>query len=231
MLNEQNILEEINKLDISEIQLKQCLNQVKEYKELYATQKSKLELLEKQKSDILEEIKSIDKEIYDIAEEKVLLEDSSEKARTVAKEVIESVATQSLQQIFNDGRTVSINLGTKAGQPVADLYVMHDGDDTDPAKEEGGGIADIVSTSVYMAVSDSVQTMAPFFLDEPNKYVSKDFSIPTGNFLSEIADYTGRQMFLNTHDEHLKTIGDVCYKMTKIGKTTEIERVDINASY
>ena len=231
MAYEQNILQEINETDISEAQLKIWLNKIKEYKELYATQKSKLELLEKQKADILEEIKEIDSNMYDIAEEKVLLEDSSEKARSVAKEVIEDVTTQSLQQIFEDGRTVSINLGTKAGQPTADLYVMHDGDDTDPAKEEGGGVADIISTAIFMTLSDLMKTLSPFFLDEPNKYVSRDFSIPTGNFLAGIADYTGRQIFMNTHDEHLKTIGDVCYKMTKIGKTTEIERVDTNISY
>lgn len=226
MADSQEILKEINDIDMDELELKRWLDKIKEYKNLYSAQKSQLELLENQKKQVLEEIKSINEEMIDVAEEKALLEDSSEKARTVAKEVIEGVTTQSLQQIFNDGRTVSINLGTKGGQPVADLYVMHDGDDTDPAKEEGGGVADIVSTATFMALSDLMNSVAPFFLDEPNKYVSRDFSIPTGNFLSEIADYTGRQMFMNTHDEHLKTIGDVCYRMTKIGKTTEIERVE-----
>lgn len=227
LLQENDILEEITRIDIDENQLNQLLNKIQSYRELYASEKSKVELLEKQKEEILEEIKVIDSNMYDIAEEKVLLEDSSEKARTVAKEVIEDVTTQSLQQIFEDGRTVSINLGTKGGQPTADLYVMHDGDDTDPAKEEGGGVADIVSTTAFMALSDLMNTVSPFFLDEPNKYVSKDYSIQTGNFLGGIADYTGRQMFMNTHDEHLKSIGDVCYKMTKIGKTTEIERIEM----
>lgn len=226
MINSQDILQEINEIDMSEAELKQWLNRIKEYKNLYSAQKSQLELLENQKTQILEEIKNIDEEMVDVAEEKVLLEDSSEKARTVAKEVIESVTTESLQQIFNDGRTVSINLGTKAGQPTADLYVMHDGDDTDPAKEEGGGIADIVSTTAFLSLSDLISNnVAPFFLDEPNKYVSMEYSIETGNFLGGVADYTGRQMFMNTHDEHLKTIGDVVYKMTKIGKTSEIEKV------
>ena len=228
MLAQNDIIEEINNIDIDEYELQELLNQIKSYRELYATEKSKLELLEKQKEDLIEEIKEIDTNMYDVAEEKVLLEDSSEKARTIAKEVIEGVTTQSLQQIFNDGRTVSINLGTKAGQPTADLYVMHDGDDTDPAKEEGGGVADIISTAIFMILSDLMKTMSPFFLDEPNKYVSRDYSIQTGNFLGSIADYTGRQMFMNTHDEHLKTIGDVCYKMTKIGKTTEIEKIEIH---
>ena len=215
-----------NQTQIDEYQIKEWLEKIEEYKKVYAAQKSQLELLLAQKDNLLNEISSIDKEMQDVAQEKSLLEVSSEKARTVAKEVIEGVTTQSLQQIFNDGRTVSINLGTKAGQPTADLFVMNDGDDTDPAKEEGGGIADIVSAATFMALSDLMKNVAPFFLDEPNKYVSREYSIPTGNFFGEIADYTGRQMFMNTHDEHLKTIGDVCYKMTKIDKTTHIEKVD-----
>lgn len=212
--------------DMDEYTLKKWIEKIDEYKKVYAAQKSQLELLEAQKKNIITEIEDIDREMCDVAEEKSLLEVSSEKARAVAKEVIEGVTTQSLQQIFDDGRTVSIKLGTKAGQPTADLFVMHGGDDTDPAKEEGGGVADIVSSAAFLALSDLMNGVAPFFLDEPNKYVSRDFSVPTGNFFGEIADYTGRQMFMNTHDEHLKTIGDVCYKMTKIDKTTHIERVD-----
>lgn len=223
MFDNQQQLEVIN-----ESKLKEWIEKIDEYKKLYAAQKSQLDLLLTQKEEILNEIESIDKEMVDVAEEKSLLEISSEKARTVAKEVIEGVTTQSLQQIFNDGRTVSINLGTKGGQPTADLYVMHGGDDTDPAKEEGGGIADIVSSTTFIALSDLMKGVAPFFFDEPNKYVSREYSVPTGNFFGEIADYTGRQMFMNTHDEHLKTIGDVCYKMTKIDKTTHIEKVDTN---
>lgn len=223
----ENNISQLN--DISEDVLKEWIDKINEYEKVYASQKSQLELLKSQKETIENEIKNIDKEMQDVAEEKSLLEASSEKARTVAKEVIEDVATQSLQQIFDDGRTVSIALGTKAGQPTADLYVMHDGDDTDPAKEEGGGVADIVSSTTFIALSDLMKSTAPFFFDEPNKYVSKDYSVPTGNFFAEIADYTGRQMFMNTHDEHLKTIGDVCYKMTKIDKTTHIEKVDTNS--
>jgi hypothetical protein len=219
----------LNNTDIeklTEADIKLVLNKIKEYKNLYAAQKSQLELLENQKSNLLEELNDIDTQMIDVSEEKVLLEDSSDKARNLAKDVIESVATDSLQQIFNDGRTVSITLGNKGGQPTADLFVMHDGDDTDPAKEEGGGVADIISTTTFMALSDSMQSVAPFFLDEPNKYVSKDYSVQTGDFLKATAEFTERQIFMNTHDEHLKTIGDVCYKMTKIGKTTEIEKVD-----
>lgn len=226
ILENTEIESNIDKMDESVLQL--WLDKINQYEKLYASQKSQRDLLIAQKEELEKEIKEIDFLMQDTAEEKSLLEASSEKARTVAKEVIEDVTTQSLQQIFDDGRTVSIALGTKAGQPTADLYVMHDGDDTDPAKEEGGGVADIVSSATFIALSDLMKINAPFFMDEPNKYVSRDYSVPTGNFFAEIADYTGRQMFMNTHDEHLKTIGDVCYKMTKIDKTTHVEKVDVS---
>ena len=44
-------------------------------------------------------------------------------------------------------------------------------------------------------------------------------------YLKDIIDYTGKQMFLVTHDEHLKTVGDISFKMTKVGKTSYMEVV------
>ena len=218
-------MSELQELNLEEVDIDRILSQMEEYKNIYLSKKSQLDILEKQRDEIIDEIDEIDACMHNVAGEKALLEKSSEKARTVAKEIVEQVTTNSLQQIFDDGREVSISLGFKGGQPIADLFVMHGSDDTDPAKEEGGGIADIVSTTTFLALSDSLGNVAPFYLDEPNKYVSREYSVATGNFLSGIVDYTGRQMFMSTHDEHLKTIGDTCYKMTKVDKTTYIENV------
>lgn len=200
---------------------------IEKYNEFYKLKENELNLLRQQKKEKENDIKIIDEDIAKITTEKVLLENSSLKALNLSKDIMEEVTTNSLQAVFGDNREVVINLGTKSGQRTAELLMIQDGDDTDPAQEEGGGVTDIVSVTSFLALGDLLyENFAPLFLDEPNKYLSKEYSEKMAAYLKDIIDYTGKQMFLVTHDEHLKTIGDASFKMTKIGKTSYMEVVN-----
>lgn len=202
------------------------LRRIENYTETYKQKKNEVELLEIQKKEKLNEVNGIDETIETIMTEKILLENSSLKALNLSKDIMEEVSTSSLRAVFGDNREVSINLGTKSGQRTADLLMIQGGDDTDPATEEGGGVADIVSVTSFLSLGDLLdENNAPIFLDEPNKYLSKEYSERMALYLKDIIDYTGKQMFLVTHDEHLKTIGDISFKMTKIDKTSYMEIV------
>lgn len=204
----------------------ELFKKITNFNEYYKEKENELKLLISQKEDKAKEIEDIDKQLIRINTEKVLLENSSLKALNLSKDIMEEVSTNSLRAVFNDNREVVINLGTKSGQRTAELLMIQDGYDTDPAKEEGGGVADIVSLTTFLALGDlPEENYAPIFLDEPNKFLSKEYSEKMAIYLKEIMDYTGKQMFLVTHDEHLKTVGDISFKMTKVDKTSFMEVV------
>lgn len=206
--------------------MENLFNRIKEYNEHYIEKEKELKILTSQKEEKVKEIESIDEELIDITTEKILLENSSLKALNLSKDIMEEVSTSSLRAVFDDEREVIINLGTKSGQRTAELLMLQDGDDTDPAREEGGGVADIVSVTSFLALGDLLhENYAPLFLDEPNKFLSKEYSEKMALYLKDIIDYTGKQMFLVTHDEHLKNVGDISFKMTKVGKTSYMEVV------
>lgn len=206
--------------------MEELLAKIKNYNDHYIEKEKELKILTSQKDEKDKEIEMIDNELIDITTEKVLLENSSLKALNLSKDIMEEVSTSSLRAVFDDSREAIINLGTKSGQRTAELLILHDGDDTDPAKEEGGGVADIVSVTSFLALGDLLhENYAPLFLDEPNKFLSKEYSDKMALYLKDIIEYTGKQMFLVTHDEHLKTIGDISFKMTKVEKTSYMEVV------
>lgn len=209
--------------------MNELLNSIEKYNDFYKIKENELQLLLNQQKEKNNEVKEIDENIKNITTEKVLLENSSLKALTLSKDIMEEVTTNSLQSVFDDNREIVINIETKAGQRTAELLMIQDGDDTDPAEEEGGGVTDIVSVTSFLALGDLLyENHAPLFLDEPNKYLSKEYSEKMAVYLKDIIDYTGKQMFLVTHDEHLKTIGDISFKMTKVGKTSYMEVIDSN---
>lgn len=206
--------------------MEELFAKIERYNEHYMEKEKEVKILTSQKEEKMNEVELIDKELINITTEKVLLENSSLKALNLSKDIMEEVSTSSLRAVFDDDREVIINLGTKSGQRTAELLMLQDGDDTDPAKEEGGGVADIVSVTSFLALGDLLEeNYAPLFLDEPNKFLSKEYSEKMALYLKDIIEYTGKQMFLVTHDEHLKTVGDISFKMTKVGKTSYMEVV------
>lgn len=209
--------------------MENLIKEIDKYNELFKKKENELSLLKSQLKEKYQEVKEIDNNLINITTEKVLLENSSLKALTLSKDIMEDITTNSLRSVFNDNREIVINLGTKSGQRTADLLLIQDGDDTDPAKEEGGGVTDIVSATAFISLGHLFDdNFAPLFLDEPNKFLSKEYSEKMAFYLKEVKEYTGKQMFLVTHDEHLKTVGDMTFKMTKIDKTSYMEVVNLN---
>lgn len=192
----------------------------------YKEKENERKILEEQKIEQYKSVEEIDQQLLDIITEKVLLENSSLEALNLSKDIMEEVSTSSLRAVFDDDREVVIKLGNKSGQRSAELLMVQNGDDTDPSCEEGGGVADIVSLTSFIALGDlSRDNHAPLFLDEPNKYLSEEYSEKMALYLKDILEYTGKQIFLVTHDDFLKTVGDTVFKVRKTDKNSEIETV------
>jgi DNA repair exonuclease SbcCD ATPase subunit len=197
------------------------LEEVKEalemMKQKYSQDMGVVQKLEEDKKAKEAEIQSLYKEKELLEIQKVLLQDASVEARKNAKDVLQSMCTRALQFIIGDYMSLEIKLDEKGNAPVAEFIVKSKYDsyavETDPAEEEGGGIADIVSFASFIAMLQLAgkNNVAPLFLDEPSKYVSKGHSENVAKFLYEVSAYFGRQVFMVTHDEFLAKMGDKAY--------------------
>lgn len=165
---------------------------------------------------------------------KELLERASKEARENGKEILSQTATSSLQMVMGDNLSVDIQLDSARGVPVADVLVKaqypNEVVETDPAQEDGGGRADIVSLATFASVNLLVgdNNKAGFFLDEPTKYVSKEPSENTAHLIRELVDYTGRQTFLVSHeDTYMPLVSDSVFRMElDENGTTIAEKID-----
>lgn len=190
------------------------LEQMKEFyhKELGMLQQ--LQLMQKEKE---EEVKRLQDEKDETELKRILLQEASDEARKQAKETLQTVATNALQYIMGEHFSLEIKLAEKGNSPTASFIVVKEyGNyivETDPAEEEGGGIADIVAFSVFIAMLQLAggQNVAPLFLDEPSKYVSTGYSDRVASFLYDTSRSIGRQVIMVTHDEFLSNIGDKSY--------------------
>lgn len=180
---------------------------------------TKLELLQKQKEEKKLELTKIESEYSDLVIMKELLEKSSDEARKNGKDALSQATSHSLQLVMGDNIRVDMNLKNRAGVPVADLEIITEygtvENRIDP-HDEGGGVRDLVSLSTFMATGFLVgdDNKAPYFLDEPTKFVSKKFHQPAAHAIKETVEFSGRQAFVITHEkEYLPALADMAYEI------------------
>lgn len=160
---------------------------------------------------------------YDLVQ--ILLQKTSDFARQQAKARIEDIVTSALSVVFGKDYRFSIVLDVKANQPIAEYHLTSEGVSTQlkpPDYDRGGGVADVVSLALRLAVGELSGTRGPIFLDEVGKHVSQEYAPNVAYFLKEYSANFGRQIVLITHNMHLAEIGETSLQVTQSGGKSEV---------
>ena len=203
-------------------ELKKLLNDKKtflsEEKGKLSALNKQIEVKNKEKSDL---IAKNDRELL----LKKLIEDSASEARNNGIELLEEILTSSVQTVFGDNTTAKLNVSLKEGIPYLVPSILQESENgtitINPTEADGGGLADILSLSSFMALGQLVEdNFAPNVLDEPTKYVSKgESALKSADFVKNMVRFTKKQTIVSTHDDALLDQRDVGYKLIKNEET------------
>ena len=180
--------------------------------------KAKRDLLLEHKQRAADEKAEAEKQIGIFNKVQILLQKTSEYARQQAKDRIESVVSEALNVVFGGSHAFIIELGIRAGQPVADYY-LDDGTVRTklekPDYDRGGGKVDIIALALRLAISEMESVTGPLFLDEIGKHVSKEYAPNVAYFLKQYSAQFNRQIILITHNADLAEIGETSIRVSR----------------
>lgn len=202
-------------------QLLDFSKRIQEIKDHYLLKQGELDMLNKRISNKEEEKTALEENNKTLLLKKMLIEESASEARENGRELLSQISTSFVQSIFSDDTSVELKISSKDTIPTAEAIVLNkcsnDIVEVDPKDSDGGGLADVVSLALFMAVGQTVNdNYAPYILDEPSKYLSKgEFSEKFADAFKELVEYTGRQVIVSTHDECLLESGDTKYQIIK----------------
>lgn len=185
----------------------------------YATKKSLKERFEKELARKTEELEETFAYIDVLEQVRILLQRTSEYAREQIKQQIEMLVTHCLQFVFGPNLEFQIELSELRGRTNAEFYVVSLYDNisikTKPQDARGGGVVDVISLALRIAViqSTGVYKEGPLILDEPAKHVSGEYIANVAQFLKQISDVFNRQIIMVTHNHYLSEIADLTYKV------------------
>ncbi len=194
-----------------------------------------LSSLQEQLTDKQESLESTNRDIEIGEQVQLLFTKTSEFARAQTKVHVERAVTAALQAVISRDIRFEILLGEFNGQPAADWKVVgtmkdETGEYTvsgNPENARGGGIADIVSLALRLAMLELVRPKpeGPIILDEPGKHVSPEYREAFGEFLRSYARQSGRQIIFVTNVDELSAAADVAYRVVLKNGVSEVTRL------
>lgn len=196
-------------------------SKVEALKSAYLSDKGKRDALLEQQKQLTKDYDEEYQKLQDLKIEKETVLKAAATAREHGRKLIEDLSTDAIQMSLDQDLNVKIDTQLKRGVPYTDLTISGlNGSLSTSPDENAGGIADIVAMSVFTSISSLVkENTAPLFLDEPTKYVSLDNHERVASFIEKIPEYTGKQIFVSTHDD--------VYLSKMAGKTFELDK-DLN---
>jgi DNA repair exonuclease SbcCD ATPase subunit len=208
--------------------LQQVRHQVQQASQAIAARVGQRDLLLQQKAAARTAWDAADQKLgeYDLVQ--ILLQQTSEYARQQAKARIEEIVTHALTVVFDRDYKFQVVLDVKGNQPVAEYFLESDGVITQlkpPDYDRGGGVADVVSLALRLAVGELIGLKGPLFLDEVGKHVSQEYQPNVAYFLKQYSEQFGRQIILITHNEHLAEIGDTSIAVTLVNGTSKVTTI------
>jgi|WetSurSiteA1Bulk_404760.scaffolds.fasta_scaffold00320_12 DNA repair exonuclease SbcCD ATPase subunit len=174
------------------------------------------------------EVENCKKDFEKYSQASKILMNIGKAYREISMGTLESLVTSSLQGVFDHDYGFKVNIEDKRGQ-VEINFLVNDGDLTlDPQYCTGGGLVDIISISLRLALWKLKQrlTDAIIVLDEPFRMVGETRIHNAASLIKELSTKLGIQFIIITHSEGLSCMADKTFKFIKEDGFTNVEVIE-----
>ncbi|EGY78634.1 hypothetical protein [Peptoniphilus indolicus] len=195
-------------------------------------QKGRRDIVEKNLNSKLDKINTLKNDYSVLSQVEILLNMASEYGREQAKTQVESLVSSCLSFILETDIEFVIEL-TDGKITGADFYVVSNYDGytvkTQPENSRGGGIVDIISLALRIAMIEiyNPKIEGPLILDEPGKHVSEEYIFNLGEFLRKSSTMFHRQIIMVTHNKYLSEICDKSFLVEQRNSVSKVTNLEI----
>lgn len=215
-----------------DIEYDDILKSYNEKKEKFQLALGQKQAIEKNISRIDDKLKKLFEENEDLLLVDSLLKQTADFSREQASMQIKSIVTSCLKLVFNNNMEFEIELSESRGRNSAEFFILEKQDDKEYKYKlqdsRGGGVIDILSLALRLAflLKYSPNVEGPLILDEPAKHVSDEYIFNVSDFIKKISEEFDKQIILISHNEHISSIGNKGYRISKENMISKIETIN-----
>lgn len=170
------------------------LNKAEFYKELLADTRTNLDLAEQAYRDALKA-----REVINIV---------AKETQQQLEMRITNIVTMALAAVFPDPYEFKLVFSERRNQTEADLLLVRDGEEISPVDGAGGGVLDVVSFALRIAVLLMSGYRRVIILDEPFRHLSADLQSKASEMMKMLSDKLGIQFIMVSHEEGIIDCAD-----------------------
>jgi len=156
-----------------------------------------------------------------------LLGKAASVSREHIKTKIENIVSHALQRILErDDYRFEIEFARKRGQIEA-VPILHTATSCgNPLENHGGGVVDIITTTLRLVLKHQLEVPGPIVLDEPAKWLAESHRLHYMRMLQEFSQQTGTQIIMCSHiDEYIRE-AQRAIRVTQDGGVSSAQRID-----
>jgi DNA repair exonuclease SbcCD ATPase subunit len=187
-----------------------------EYKDKFLKSKAKAELLKEtiDKNATLRESQIV--RSTSIEEVLMFCQQVAKETQEQVKFQLEDIVNLALNAVYSDKYRFEVIIDIKRGQTEARLVLFNqNGDELDPMDSTGGGVCDILSFALRIALLIISKNDRVLIMDEPFKFISKDVKESAVEIIKRISSDLGVQIICVTHDTELIECSDRIFQVTQ----------------
>ena len=165
-----------------------------------------------QKDLLQTQIKSTKAKTSNLKKELLYSEQAQAIIQQVAKETqeklqyhISELCSLALSAVFDDPYKLELEFVIRRGKTEADIYFVKDEEKIDPISASGGGVIDIASFALRVALWSLAKPRSrnTLILDEPFKYLSRELQPKASLLLKELSNKLNLQIIMVSHSSDL----------------------------
>ncbi len=187
--------------------------------------KGQKDILEKQLADKEEELQTKHQWYQDAMKAQTLIHKAAKESQEQIRYNIVTPVTTALQTVFGDEFEFEMEFDTSNNNTVCKMYLTKDGEEYSILDSSGYGYADVISFALRVAVWTLTKNRNVLILDEPFKFVSKDYWETTGQMIKEISDKLGIQIIMVTHNDVLADFADKTFIVKKVKDDSVVREI------
>lgn len=170
------------------------VNKAEFYKELLADTRANLDVAEQAYRDALKAREVIN----------IVAKDTEQQLEMR----ITNIVTMALAAVFPDPYEFKLVFNERRNQTEADLLLVRNGEELSPVDGAGGGVLDVVSFALRIAVLLMSGYRRVIILDEPFRHLSADLQSKASEMMKMLSDKLGIQFIMVSHEDGIIDCAD-----------------------
>lgn len=156
------------------------------------------------------ELSEVSQSALDHRQAQEIAQEAARAVQEASHAQIASIVSRCLRSVFREDYEFRIIFDKKRGKTEARFVFIKDGEEVDPLKSSAGGEIDVASFALRLAalLLHQPKLRRLLVLDEPMKFLSRNFRPAVAQLLEELSEELGVQIILITHLPELE-IGEV----------------------